>query len=179
MGADYILKFIHRWEIGEMAKRAKKTASESGKRQSRKPKTAPEKHARHLVPAAKAKAYITEIIATKNATSEAGQGLSTATRQFQDAGGNAPAARIAARIYSKAKQDSIKGRVLFEDIVYYLTKCTDFDRIAPEGMFTPEESGIEAQSQPHDMNEGPEEELPIIGEHGDAEAEMAQGVVTH
>jgi len=111
-------------------------------------------HIRQLAPVAAVKAFITKVIATKNATSEAGQELSTATKRAQDQGVNIPAARIAARLYSKAKADPMKARVLWEDLHYYLAECTDFERIAPEGMFTAEEGG-----QKHRPNE--EEPHPI------------------
>ena len=104
-------------------------------------------HIRQLAPVAAVKAFITEVIATKNATSEAGQELSTATKRAQDQGVNIPAARIAARLYSKAKADPMKARVLWEDLHYYLAECTDFERIAPEGMFTAEEGGQKHSKQ--------------------------------
>jgi len=125
-----------------MAKQAKKGNSGNKKSKARrKPAAESEEHVRQLAPRSAVKSFITEVIATRNATSEAGQGLSTATKRAQDQGVNVPAARVAARIYSKAKQDAIKARVLWEDTVYYLTECLDFDRIAPAGMFTAEESG--------------------------------------
>src|SRR6516164_877494 len=104
-------------------------------------------HIRQLAPASAVKAFIIEVIATKTATSEAGQELGTATKRAHEQGVNIPAARIVARLYSKAKQDSMKARVLWEDVVYYLTECTDFDRIAPSGMFTAEESGQKHSKQ--------------------------------
>ena len=119
---------------------------------SRKRKEPEGDHVRQLAPVGAVKSYIKEIIATKAATSEAGQGLTTATKRFTDQGGNAPAARIAGRIYAKGMADGLKGRVLWEDVVYYLTECTDFDKVAPAGMFTAEESGQKRRKQ---------EELPV------------------
>jgi len=85
-------------------------------------------------------AFIKGIIAAKASTSEVGQNVSTATKRAQDAGVNIPAARIAARIYSMALRDGAKARVLWDDVEYYLTECTDFDNIAPVGLFDPSET---------------------------------------
>ena len=125
--------------------RAKRTAAR--KTRIAKPPAPPRRkpqageHVRHLAPPPAVRSYMREIIATKNATSEAGQGLSTATRRAAEQGINVPMVRIMARLYSKALQDPAKARVNWEDLKYYLEECTDFSRIAPEGMFTPEEGG--------------------------------------
>ena len=126
-----------------MAKRkpSKKPAKSAVKPARRRRKEPEGDHIRQLAPASAVKAFIVEVIATKTATSEAGQELGTATKRAQEQGVNIPAARIVARLYSKAKQDSMKARVLWEDVIYYLTECTDFERIAPAGMFTAEEGG--------------------------------------
>jgi hypothetical protein len=132
----------------------KKTAPKKSQAKSRSRKAQDTgEHARKLAPASAVRAIINEIIATKNATSEAGQGLSTAAKRFNELGGNLPAVRIAGRIYSKAKQDGLKARVLWEDLVYYLTECTDFDKIAPTGMFTPAESGQTRREDDDDQAE--------------------------
>jgi hypothetical protein len=115
---------------------------------SRKQKEPEGDHIRQLAPIPAVKTYIKECIASKNATSEEGQRLSTATKRATDQGVNVPAARIAARLYSKANQDPMKGRVLWEDVTYYLIECTDFDEIAPTGMFTAEEAGQKRPKQP-------------------------------
>jgi hypothetical protein len=142
-----------------MAKTAKK--GNSTKKSNRKPKQGRAEsdgdHLRQLAPERAVRSFISEIIATKNATSEAGQGLSTATKRASEAGVNIPAARIAARLLSKAKQDGLKARVLWEDVIYYLIECTDFVRLAPEGMFTAEEGGQKRsrKAQPK------QQELPV------------------
>lgn len=100
--------------------------------------------------------FIDQVIATKNATSEVGQELSTATKRAQELGVNIPAARVAARFVSKAKADPMKARVLLEDTIYYLD-CMDFDRLAPKGMFTPAEGGQGRQKEPEpEQSEIPE-----------------------
>src|SRR5439155_23643976 len=83
---------------------------------------------RSLAPASAVRSFKTEVISAKNAASEAGQGLSTAPKRATEQGVNVPAARIAARILSKAKQDGLKARVLWEDARYYLEDCTEFNR---------------------------------------------------
>ena len=105
-------------------------------------------HVRQLAPASAVKSFINSVISTRNATSECGQELSTATRKANDQGVNVPAARIAARILSKARQDSLKARVLWEDTVFYLLECTDFNRIAPEGLFSAGEAGQKHSRKP-------------------------------
>lgn len=151
--------------------RAKKVNS-ARKSNKRKAKAEVEKlegkHARQLAPERAVKTFINERIATKNATSEAGQTMSTATKRFADAGGNVPAGTIATRFVSKAKQDPLKARVLLEDVLYYL-ECMDFDRLAPKGLFTAEESGQRRGKQP---------ELPIDPMQAQAEAEP-EPMVTH
>ena len=143
------------------SKKPVKSAVKPARRQRKEPEG---DHIRQLAPAAAVKSFINEVIATKNASSEAGQELGTATKRAQEQGVNIPAARIAARLYSKAKQDSMKGRVLWEDVVYYLSECTDFDRIAPEGMFTAEEGGQKHSKQ---------KEMPLEGEAIDPEMPTA------
>jgi len=139
-----------------MAKSAKKVAS---RKSSRKPKPESDEgeHIRKLAPERAVRSYINEVIATKSRTSEAGQGLSTATKRATDQGVNIPAARIAARLYAKARADAIVARVLWEDVQYYLVECTDFNKIAPEGMFTAEESGQKHRAKQSEM---PLEETP-------------------
>lgn len=132
--------------------------AKAGPARKRKQEVPEGDHVRSLAPAAAVRSFINEVISTKNATSEAGQGLSTATKRASDQGVNVPAARIAARILSKAKQDSMKARVLWEDTVYYLTECTEFERIAPAGMFTAEESG---QRRSRKKSEPEQAELPV------------------
>jgi hypothetical protein len=134
-----------------MAKTAAKTAAKKSgtkKGNSKRQRKEPEgNHIRQLAPERAVRAFINEVIATKNRTSEIGQELSTSTKRATEQGINVPAARIAARLYSKAKQDAMKGRVLWEDTVYYLLECTDFEKIAPAGMFAPEEAGRGAKRQ--------------------------------
>lgn len=96
-------------------------------------------HVRMLAPKAAVVTFVKEIVAAKNQTSTAGQLVSTATKNATDRGVNVPAARIAARLYSKALQDPGKARVLWEDVAYYLEECMDFDKIAPLGMFPADE----------------------------------------
>ena len=149
-----------------MAKRKpSKNPAKSAVKPARRRRKEPEgDHIRQLAPASAVKAFIVEVIATKTATSEAGQELGTATKRAQEQGVNIPAARIVARLYSKAKQDSMKARVLWEDVVYYLTECTDFDRIAPAGMFTAEEGG---------QKRGKQEELPELPQEEPEPGELA------
>jgi hypothetical protein len=136
-----------------MAKAAKK--ANSSKKSTKKRKVVQDgEHIRQLAPERAVRNFIGDILANKSRTSEAGQLLSTATKRFQDAGGNTPAARLAARLVSKAKHDSIVARVLFEDLIYYL-EVMDFDKLAPVGMFTPEESGQRAKRK------SKQEEMPI------------------
>jgi hypothetical protein len=118
-------------------------------------------HIRQLAPERAVKTYINELIAGKSRTSEIGQETATATKRASDQGINVPAARQAARFYSKAKMDALKGRVLWEDTTYYLLECTDFERIAPAGMFTPEESGQKRSKQKEmELPEGEQEDPP-------------------
>jgi hypothetical protein len=108
-----------------------------------RPKSQPQpegEHVRQLASEKSARNYIGEIITCKNRTSTIGQTLSEATKHFESLGGNAPAARLASRFVTKAKSDPLRGRVMLEDMLYYL-ECMDFDHIAPKTMFTPEESG--------------------------------------
>ena len=126
------------------SKKLAKSMLKAAKRRRREPEG---DHIRQLAPASAVKAFIIEVIATKTATSEAGQELGMATKRAQEQGVNIPAARIVARLYSKAKQDSMKARVLWEDVIYYLSECTDFERIAPAGMFTAEEGGQKRAKQ--------------------------------
>lgn len=97
-------------------------------------------HVRQLASEKSAQNYIGSILASKNRTSEIGQQLSEATKRFEGVGGNAAAARLASRFISKAKSDPVRGRVMFEDMLYYLD-CMDFEGMAPKLMFTAEESG--------------------------------------
>ena len=108
---------------------------------TRKPTPAvePGDQVRMLAPKKVVADYIEFIRACKSRTSEVGQSITTQTKKAQEQGLNVPAARIAERIYAKAQRDSIKGRVLWEDVQYYLTECTDFDKIAPAGMFKADE----------------------------------------
>jgi len=98
-------------------------------------------HVRILAAPRLVKSIIDQVLAAKNRTSAVGQDLSTVIRNGQEAGVNIPALRIAARVYSTAKQDPAKARVLFEDVIYYLEECTDFAKLAPQGMFTAKEAG--------------------------------------
>jgi hypothetical protein len=143
-----------------MAKTAKK--GNSAKKSSRKPRQKAEGgHVRQLAPERAVRSFIAEVIATKNSTSEAGQALSTATKRASDAGVNIPAARIAARLLSKAKQDGLKARVLWEDVIYYLIECTEFVRLAPEGMFTAEEGGQKHKRTPKQAEMPLGEDKPV------------------
>jgi len=103
-------------------------------------------HVRQLASEKSARNYIGEIIACKNRTSSIGQTLSEATKHFESLGGNAPAARLASRFVTKAKADPLRGRVMLEDMLFYLD-VMDFDGIAPKTMFTPEESGQRHEPQ--------------------------------
>jgi hypothetical protein len=138
--------------------RTSKKAAKKGTNQQRKLKDKGKPvgdHVRQLASERMVKSFINEVIASKNRTSEIGQELSTSTKRASDAGVNVPAARIAARLFSKAKQDSLKGRVLWEDVQYYLLECTDFEKIAPAGMFAPEEAGQRSGKQAEiEMAEG-------------------------
>ncbi len=90
--------------------------------------------------------FIKEIRACKSRTSTIGQEVTEATKQAKEAGVDVPAARIAERIYGKALNDAIKGRVLWENVQFYLLECTDFEKIAPAGMFDPAEVRSTKQS---------------------------------
>lgn len=92
-------------------------------------------HTRMLASKKSVTDFITYVRSCKTQTSEAGQRLTSATKAAQDAGVNIPAARIAERFMAAALRDTIKGRVLWEDVNYYLIKCLNFDRVAPKGMF--------------------------------------------
>jgi hypothetical protein len=80
-------------------------------------------------------------MATKARTSAEGQRLSVATKRATEAGVNVPMVNMMRRIYGKAQRDPLKARVDWEDLQYYLLECTDFEQIAPAGMFSPAESG--------------------------------------
>lgn len=139
-----------------MAKTRKRNPQKSSKGRKRKQQADGEgEHVRHLAPATAVRAVINEITRAKTATSEVGQEVSTATKRFADQGGNVPAVRLAQRVYGKAKHDPMKARVMWEDAKYYLEECTDFNRIAPAGMFTAEESGQKRSRKPK------QEELPV------------------
>ena len=151
-----------------MAKTAKKGSKKAANQpRQRKRKDGPTgEHVRQLAPERAVRAFINEVIATKNRTSEIGQELSTSTKRATEQGINVPAARIAARLYSKAKQDAMKGRVLWEDTMFYLLECTDFERVAPAGMFSAEESGQKRSRKPKQVEmpfdepqEGPPQSL--------------------
>jgi len=98
-------------------------------------------HIRQPAVPAVVRTYLGKIIETKGLIGDLNQELTVETKKFIEANGNPPAARIAGRIYNKAKQDPLVGRVLWEDVQFYLLRCTDFEQIAPAGMFTAEESG--------------------------------------
>ncbi len=120
----------------------KTTKGNSQEKQARKRKPAVEgDHIRQLAPTAAVKSFINEVIQTKARTSEAGQELATATKRATESGVNIPAARIASRIFAKARQDGLKGRILWEDTKYYLEEVMSLDKIAPATFFTPAESG--------------------------------------
>jgi hypothetical protein len=93
-------------------------------------------HTRMLAPKKAVTQFITFVRSCKSSTSEAGQRLTSATKSAQDAGVNIPAARIAERFVAAAFRDSIKGRVLWEDVQLYLEEYLEFDKIAPKGLFT-------------------------------------------
>lgn len=152
-----------------MAKTKKaNSAKKSNNRRKQGAEVPPGEHARQLAPERAVRAFINERIAVKNATSEAGQTMSTATKRFSEAGGNVPAAVISTRFVSKAKQDPLKARVMWEDVQYYL-ECMDFDKLAPKGMFTAEESG---------QRRGKQQELPIDPMQAQSESEP-EPLVTH
>jgi hypothetical protein len=162
-----------------MARKAKAKARVVPLRRGRPRKVAAEddggKHVRQLAPERTVRAVITEIIAAKNQTSEIGQELTEATKRANELGVNIPAVRIAARVYGKAKMDAAKARVLWEDVVYYLMECTDFDQIAPAGMFTSVEGG-QRHSPPDEMQMVEGDEPPPMA----AQAEEDEGGhVTH
>jgi hypothetical protein len=160
-----------------MAKSTKKPSTKKGT--SKRRKGEPEdggNHVRQLAPERAVKTYINELIAGKSRTSEIGQETATATKRASDQGINVPAARQAARFYSKAKMDALKGRVLWEDTVYYLLECTDFEKIAPAGMFSPEEAGRSRKTKQAEM-ELPEADSEREGQPQsllDAASEMDQ-----
>ena len=124
---------------------ASKKKSAKGKKPAAKAKSSgkPDKtkgdHVRMLANKSAVRSFITEIIASKNETSTLGQEISSATKRAQNAGINIPAARLAVRFVSKAKMDAGAARVMFEDFTYYLNECMEFDKIAPPGMFKPDE----------------------------------------
>lgn len=135
-------------------------------------------HIRSLAPPSAVKSYIKECIASKNSTSEEGQRLATATKRAAEQGVNVPMARVCSRLYNKAVQDPMKGRVNWEDLIYYMLECTDFNKIAPAGMFTAEEGG-----QKRSRKKKPEQqELPVDAPadpmQAQAEAEP-EPMVTH
>jgi hypothetical protein len=155
------------------AKRNSARKSKAGPGRKRKQKADVEgDHVRSLAPPAAVKSYIKECIASKNTTSEEGQRLSTATKRALDQGVNVPMARICARLYNKAVQDPLKGRVNWEDLVYYMLECTDFERIAPAGMFSAEEGG-----QKRSRKRGSKQEELPVDEPPEAAADEA--VVVH
>ena len=167
-----------------MAKTAAKTAAKKSgtkKGNSKRQRKEPEgNHIRQLAPERAVRAFINEVIATKNRTSEIGQELSTSTKRATEQGINVPAARIAARLYSKAKQDAMKGRVLWEDTMFYLLECTDFERVAPAGMFSAEESGQKRSRKPKQVEmpvdepqEGPPQSLLDAADELDQQQETA------
>ena len=141
---------------------AKKKAAPKKRKATKAESAAEGEHLRRLAPERAVRSFINDVIASKSKTSEAGQWLSTSTKRATEAGVNIPAARIAARLYGKAKNDPAVARVLWEDIVYYL-QCTDFDRIAPEGMFTAEEGGQKHKRTPKQA------EMPLGEETGTTE----------
>lgn len=114
------------------------------KKSAAKAKSKPDKtqgdHVRMLASKPAVRNYINEIIAAKNQTSTVGQDVSSATKRAQNAGVNVPAARLAVRFVSKAKADPATARVMYEDFMYYLEECMDFDKLAPVGMFSAEET---------------------------------------
>lgn len=147
-----------------MAKAAKK-AGKSSRKSKRKGGESDGEHLRQLAPPTVVKGFIRDVMAAKAKTSEVGQTMSTATRRAADAGLNVPAARIAVRFISKAKQDPIVARVLLEDVQYYL-EVMDFDRLAPPGMFTAEESGQRAPRKPREPKQT---EMPMGEQTGQTE----------
>lgn len=148
--------------MAKAVKKARKSSKKSKKGES-------EEHLRQLAQPPIVKAFFRDIMAAKNKTSEIGQTMSTATRRAVEAGLNVPAARIGVRFISKAKQDPIVARVLWEDVQYYL-EVMDFDRLAPKGMFTAEESGQRAPRKPREPKQT---ELPVSSETEQPVAEQA------
>ena len=123
-----------------MAKAAKKASST--KKAGKKPRKVPEgEHIRQLAPPTAVRSYMKELLATKSRNGQANQLLSAAAKRANDQGVNVPMVTIMARIYKMALTDPMKGRVAWEDLRYYLEEVSDFDKIAPPGMFSAEEGG--------------------------------------
>jgi hypothetical protein len=142
--------------MAKRAKRAKRAARTKTagppKRRGRPPRAEKQDedqgdHVRILAPEKAIKNAINAVLAAKNHTSEIGQELGTAIKLAQDTGVNIPAMRIAARFVSKAKADPLAARTLYEDTLYYL-ECYSFDRMAPPGMFTAEETYSRKEVEP-------------------------------
>lgn len=140
--------------MAKAAKKAKKSTSKKGKAAESEGT-----HLRQKAPPGAIKSLVRDIMAGKSKTSEVGQTMSTASRRAAEAGVNVPAVRIGIRFISKAKQDPIAGRVLLEDVLYCLEVC-EFDKLAPPGMFTAEESGQRAPRKPRQQKQ---EDLPMQG----------------
>ena len=125
------------------SKSAKKSSKPSRSAKKAAPKRKPTEqtasapkgdHVRMLAPKKAVVNFVSYVRSCKTQTSEAGQRLTSATKAAQDAGVNIPAARLAERFVAAAFRDSLKGRTLFEDTLYYL-ECLEFDTMAPAGLF--------------------------------------------
>lgn len=110
--------------------------------------------------------FVHECLAAKSRTSVIGQEKSSASKKATENGVDVPAAMIGARIIGKAKMDGLKGRLLWDNLKYYVEDCMEFDKIAPATLFASEEMRSTKSAR---KAKGPEQtELPV----GEAESEM-------
>lgn len=143
-----------------------------------KSKSKPKKiqdHSRLLPPKSAVVSFIRDIGDAKNRTSIIGKDVTEAAKLAKERGVNVPAARIAERIYKKAQNDAIQGRTLWEDIQFYL-ECIDFDKVAPAGMFSPDEvrsTKPKKNGRKAAQADTIEEQSEVLGgPHGDGEEEV-------
>jgi hypothetical protein len=124
------------------AKKEQRAATKAAAAEAREQKQQQEgDHVRVLAPKSAVVRLIDAIIAGKSRSSEVGQQVSAEVQRAAEVGVDTPATRLAARVINKAKQDPMKGRMLHEQYLYALD-CYGFDKIAPQLMFSMEESGL-------------------------------------
>jgi hypothetical protein len=79
--------------------------------------------------------YVEEVVSAKKRKSKIGEELHEAIELAKERGIDITATNLATRFYTKALEDPLKARVLYENFHYVLFECLDFDKIAPAGMF--------------------------------------------